>query len=93
MEKKTKTQIIALVKKSAEPVTVTLCPSKMRPGGVWNIGAAVLLKATEGGEIVHISHNDPTDIQPFNDLLNSFSYYNCTAETGKNIHFYVGGKN
>lgn len=94
MEKKTKSQIIALVKRSAEPVTVTLCPSKMypNPGHPFNMSVAVTLKH-EGGEVVHVSNDDPNDTQPLETLLNSFSYYNCTAETGKTIHFYVGGKN
>lgn len=49
-----------------------ICPAKMRPGGPWGIGAMV----------------SPENATSFHDMVNSFSYYNCTPETGKYPAFY-----
>ena len=34
---------------------------------------------------------DVRSIESFEKCCNNFSYYNCSAELGKNIHFYIQG--
>ena len=34
---------------------------------------------------------DIKSIESFEKCCNNFSYYNCSTELGKNIHFYVQG--
>ena len=53
--------------------TVYLCAAKMRPGGMWQCAHDVEL-------------NRDGD---FAAVCNSFMWYNCTAETGRYIRYYV----
>ena len=58
-----------------EGTSIYLLPSKAVPGSIWIFP-------------VKISH----DIQAqcdFDTKVNAYRYYNCTAETGKRVHFYV----
>lgn len=55
---------------------VYLLASKMRFNNFWGGPAACQIQ-------------DKTDIQAFEKLCNSFKYYNCTNETGKNIRFFI----
>lgn len=58
---------------------IILNPSKMRPFGVWNMAMETTKEQTE------TQNHGTTD---FDTLCYNFSYYNCTNETGKVIHFY-----
>jgi hypothetical protein len=84
MEKKTITQVRAMLKKlrGNETITVTMFPSNVRPGGVWVQG----FTAVYGSEGFRA---DTHEIQTFQDDVNSFTYYNCNNELGKYVHFYV----
>ena len=53
---------------------ITLNPSKMFPGGVWSMA---------------IETNKERCNDTFDALVNSYSYYNCTNETGNVVHFYI----
>lgn len=59
----------------SEGTDIYLLPSKAVPGSIWILP-------------IKISR----DIQIQNDFdtkINAYRYYNCTAETGKYIHFYI----
>ena len=51
-----------------------MVPSKMRPDSFMACHAKRFEDVTEA---------------PFDAVINSFRYYNCTAETGKRVAFYV----
>lgn len=58
-----------------EGTSIYLLPSKAVPDSIWIFP-------------VKISH----DVQAQDDFdakINAYHYYNCTAETGKRIHFYI----
>ena len=62
---------------------IALCPCKLRPGAPWN-AETIIDRETRGGVTDDISaEND------FENLLNSFSYYNCRSDTGKYTAFFV----
>ena len=54
---------------------IYLMPSKAVPGSIWILP-------------VRISHDD-YDPRDFDAEVNAYRYYNCTAETGKRVHFYI----
>lgn len=56
--------------------TIFLIASKMRLNSPWSSP---------------MSYNSKTmkDVSSFDSLVNSFSYYNCSNETGKTVHFYI----
>ena len=58
---------------------ITLNPSKMRLDGMWSMAVT-----TNKAEYEKSEGSD----KGFEELCNSFQYYNCSAETGKVIHFY-----
>jgi hypothetical protein len=87
MKKLTKTQVKALIKKE-KAVKVILCPSKMypTPGHPFNMGIETEFYLDRDNNIVRANDWESID---FENYLNSFSYYNCTSETGNGIHFYI----
>lgn len=57
---------------------VYFCPVNLRPGTPWHCECAQQL--------------NPVDPCTFENLVNTFMFYNCTdCETGKYIAFYVKG--
>ena len=58
-----------------EGTAIYLLPSKAVFGNVWILPIRIPLDS-----------HDPGD---FDAEVNTFRYYNCTAETGKCVHFYV----
>ena len=59
----------------SEGADIYLLPSKAVPGSVWILP----IKISKDGQ----THSD------FDTKTNAYRYYNCTAETGKYIHFYI----
>lgn len=74
MEKITLNQLKAIIKKG-ENKTVRLVPSKMSPVGMWGVW--------------HDIQTESLSMEDLNKIINSFSYYNCTTETGLRIHYYI----
>ena len=58
-----------------EGTSIYLLPSKAIPGSIWIFP-------------VKISHDVQAQCD-FDTKVNAYHYYNCTAETGKRVHFYV----
>jgi hypothetical protein len=87
MKKLTKTQVKALIKKE-KAAAIILCPSKMipTPNHPFNMGIEVEFYIDRNNEIVRANDWESMD---FESYLNSFTYYNCTNETGNRIHFYI----
>jgi hypothetical protein len=87
MKKLTKSQVKALIKKE-KAVKVILCPSKMypTPNHSFDMSMEAEFYLDRDNNIVRANDWDTMD---FEDYLNSFSYYNCTNETGNRIHFYI----
>ena len=54
---------------------VYLMPSKAVPGSIWILPTRISM-----------SDHDP---RTFDSEVNAYRYYNCTAETGKRVHFYI----
>lgn len=52
---------------------VLLCPCNLRPGSPWNHGATVNCESGNS----------------FNQITNSFEYYNCNAIAGYYAAFYI----
>jgi len=75
MEKLTLTQVKSLIKKN-ECAFIRLVPSKMSPVGMWRLWHDTEITET-------------TTVEEFEKIVNSFSWYNCTAETGKCVHYYL----
>lgn len=82
MEKLTKSQVVSKIKKEGK-WTGWVVPSKSypNPGHPFNLAVKKTFYAY-----------DIVDTKDFEKFLNEFSYYNCNAEVGKNIHFYMEGK-
>ena len=59
----------------SEGIDIYLLPSKAEPGSIWILP----IKISKDGQ----THSD------FDTKANAYRYYNCTAETGKYIHFYI----
>lgn len=58
-----------------EGTAIYLLPSKAMPGSVWILPIRISLDSYDPGD--------------FDAEVNTFRYYNCTAETGRRVHFYV----
>ena len=85
MRKLTKSQVIAQVKKNGS-LTIEMYPSKCGPTNqVWVRGFSFEL-FYEDGEIVY---RNTDDMGTFESLINAFLYYNCNAELGNRVHYYV----
>ena len=54
---------------------IYLMPSKAVPGSIWILPTRISM----------IDHNP----KAFDSEVNAYRYYNCTAETGKRVHFYI----
>lgn len=65
--------------------TVVICPCNLRPFTQWHVERKINRKDREQFVIDEIGvKND------FNNLVNSFEYYNCqNSETGKYAAFYI----
>lgn len=65
--------------------TIAFCPSNLRPGTMWH--TEFITDREARGAL----YADETGVSnDFNNLLNSFEYYNCTnAETGKYTAFFL----
>ena len=59
----------------SEGTDIYLLPSKAVPGSIWILPIKI--------------SNDIQTQNDFDTKINAYRYYNCTAETGKCIHFYV----
>ena len=58
-----------------EGTSIYLLPSKAVPGSVWISPVKISRDVQAQGD--------------FDTKVNAYSYYNCTAETGKRVHFYI----
>lgn len=54
---------------------IYLMPSKAVPGSIWILPTRISM------------HDD--NPKAFDSEVNAYRYYNCTAETGKRVHFYI----
>jgi hypothetical protein len=68
-----------------------IAPSKAMPKGVWNIGLDVLLCSDHQGNVYHVSYG-VCRVEPLEDMLSSFRYYNCNSELGQRIRFWEDTK-
>lgn len=57
--------------------TILMYACKMRVPNVWVQGCSMTIEDEE------------RTIENFNNIVNSFEYYNCTNETGKYTSFYI----
>lgn len=62
----------------ADGVEVFIQSSNLHPFGMWSTAHGMKYNPDE----------PDTALEQFNVICNSFSYYNCTSETGRYIHFY-----
>lgn len=58
-----------------EGTAIYLLPSKIVLGSVWFLPIRISLDSYDPGS--------------FDAEVNTFRYYNCTAETGRSVHFYI----
>ena len=65
--------------------TITLCPNKLRPGAPWHPESQV----SGIGSYRESYHKKDQDV--WKTMINNWSYYNATAETGMKPTFYVRG--
>jgi len=75
----TKITKVEAKKRYEKGLSIVLNPSKMRLNGPWAMAKEVSKKDLD---------TKISDAPEFDAMCNSFSYYNCTKETGKTIHFY-----
>lgn len=70
--------------------TIICTPSNLRPFGVWGVDT-VVNKETLNAQYNYKKVKSDKNILHyyFTQFCNSFEFYNCTAETGKYINFYV----
>ena len=61
--------------KEGEKFTVRLVPSKMAPLNGWGL--------------FHDTEISSNDFERVEKIINSFSYYNCTKETGLRVSYYL----
>ncbi|WP_294402591.1 hypothetical protein [uncultured Clostridium sp.] len=75
MKKITLTQLRGMQKKlkGDEKAIIRLVPSKMSPVGMWGLWHDMEL----------------TNKTELDKIINSFSYYNCTKETGLRVSYYI----
>jgi hypothetical protein len=73
MKKITKTQLKSMLKKGE--TKVWLCPSKCYPNAGHPFNCAIQILLTNDSEL--------------DSIINNFSYYNCDAERGMSVHYYV----
>lgn len=85
MEKLTKSQVIARVKRQGS-LTIELYPSNCGPSNqTWVRGYEVELFFEDGVVIQRTAD----DMSTFEALINSFTYYNCGTQLGKRVHYYA----
>jgi len=66
-------------------LTVIICPCNLRPFTMWHPEQDINLKSREPFIIDEIGI-----VNDFNNLVNSFEYYNCpNSETGKYAAYYI----
>ena len=58
-----------------EGTSIYLLPSKAVPGSIWILPVKI--------------SRDESNPHDFDGEVNAYRYYNCTAETGKRVHFYI----
>lgn len=81
LKKVTKSQVEAKLRKG-EAVTVWLCPSKAYPNIGHPFNCAIRFIWTPIDFLgLEVQRN-----------INSFAYYNCNAELGKTVHYYLEEK-
>jgi hypothetical protein len=76
MEKLSKTQVKAKIKrlKEGESLTIALYPSKCSPSNsVWVSGIEITV----------------SNLEELERLSNSFAYYSCNNVLGKRVHYYL----
>ena len=81
-----KIKIITKDKKLFEAgAKIRIVPNKMRPDNMWGLCADIKkIESVPIEAIYNINYyND------FNRIINDFSYYNCSNETGLYLHFYL----
>ena len=64
---------------------IRMVPHKINPNNIWGLCADIKkIDSVPLEAIYNINHyND------FNRIINDFSYYNCSNETGLYLHFYL----
>ncbi len=63
---------------------IVLCASKMHPNGMWNTGITISIDNYDDDDISYTS-----ELDYFNKRIDSYSYYNCTKETGLKVSYYI----
>jgi len=86
MRKLTLAQVKAVAKKNPDGVIVELYPSKFAPNGMWFTGYQVKVEVLKNQLAYRNSEDELVD---FEILLGYFMNYNCNAETGKRVHYYL----
>lgn len=61
-----------------------MVPSNMRPFSMWHPEIEI-----DPAHCIDIDYGTDNPEETWNTVLNSFRFYNCTAETGKYISFYT----
>lgn len=87
MEKITKSQVKARMKKleAGEKLSLWLCPSNCYPNIGHPFNCAINVELEKDGEWLQ----DTEEHRSLDSLINSFSYYNCNAELGNRVHYYI----
>lgn len=82
MKKQTLAQVKALAKKG--PITVTLFPSKCGPTNTtWVKGMELDIRHENNEFFIG------DEMETLQSALNAFMYYNCNAQLGNRVHFYI----
>ena len=62
---------------NGEGENIVMYACKMRVPNVWTNGCAMN------------PYDEPLTVETFNNIVNSFEYYNCNNEVGKYASFYI----
>ena len=71
-----------------EGESVAVCPSNLRLGSPWNPEALIDAWTIEPFNCIGCKGKDHFK-HKFNNFLNHFMYYNCNAESGNKVAFYL----
>lgn len=86
MKKLTKTQVIKKVREQGS-LTVELFSSNCSPQNLtWIRGFDIELTFNNNGAVVYF---DGMNHIPFESVIANFQHYNCNAELGNRVHYYI----
>ena len=86
MRKVTKSQLIALAKKHGK-IKALMFPSNCGPSNTtWVKGCEVDVRVNEGTAF-HFGHDGAPIL--FDSFIDSFKYFNCGAQLGRRVHYYI----